>query len=175
MTDSTTPDDAVSRRQRGFLGFVERVGNLLPEPTMIFVYLIGALMVLSAVGDALGWRASLPFSGEEAPDGATLADGVLRYDAASAAPWQIQFQRDIPARAERSYWSPILPGVEGYVSRFGLLDGLERIAEREPTIGGVRRQSGSGPADGVSAGRVDQHEPGLAARGRGRRVELKLP
>ena len=27
-------------RQRGFLGFVERVGNLLPDPTIIFLYLI---------------------------------------------------------------------------------------------------------------------------------------
>ena len=70
-------------RQRGVLGFVERAGNLLPEPTMIFVYLIAALMVLSAVGDALGWSASLPFSGEEAPEGATLGDGVIRYEATS--------------------------------------------------------------------------------------------
>ena len=76
-------DDAVARRQRGFLGFVERVGNLLPEPTMIFVYLIVALMVLSALGDALNWGASLPFSGEEAPEGATLEAGVLSYDATS--------------------------------------------------------------------------------------------
>jgi aminobenzoyl-glutamate transport protein len=68
-------------RQRGFLGFVERAGNLLPEPTMIFVYLIAALMVLSALGDALGWSASLPFSGEEAPEGATLADGSITYEA----------------------------------------------------------------------------------------------
>src|SRR5690606_15060299 len=51
----------------------------------------------------------------------------LRYDADGVEPWQIQFQRDIPARAERSYWSPILPGVEGYVSRFGRLDGLEGL------------------------------------------------
>jgi aminobenzoyl-glutamate transport protein len=70
-------------RQRGFLGFVERAGNLLPEPTMIFVYLIAALMVLSALGDALGWSASLPFSGEEAPEGATLADGSITYEATS--------------------------------------------------------------------------------------------
>ena len=35
MTDETRPD-----RQRGFLGFVERAGNLLPDPTIIFVYLI---------------------------------------------------------------------------------------------------------------------------------------
>ncbi len=82
MSDNVT-DETVSRRQRGFLGFVERVGNLLPEPTMIFVYLILVLMVLSALGDALGWSASLPYSGEEAPTGATLADGVLTYDATS--------------------------------------------------------------------------------------------
>ena len=82
MTDTIT-DDAVSRRQHGFLGFVERVGNLLPEPTMIFVYLIGALMVLSAIGDALNWGASLPFSGDTPPEGATLDGGVLSYDATS--------------------------------------------------------------------------------------------
>ena len=27
-------------RQRGFLGVVERVGNMLPDPTIIFLYLI---------------------------------------------------------------------------------------------------------------------------------------
>jgi aminobenzoyl-glutamate transport protein len=74
---------AIARRQRGFLGFVERAGNLLPEPTMIFVYLIGALMVLSAIGDALNWGAALPFPGDVAPEGATLANGTIRYDALS--------------------------------------------------------------------------------------------
>jgi aminobenzoyl-glutamate transport protein len=82
VSDSVT-DDTVSRRQRGFLGFVERLGNLLPEPTMIFVYLILVLMALSALGDVLGWSASLPFSGEEAPTGATLTGGVLTYEATS--------------------------------------------------------------------------------------------
>ena len=77
------PAPSPTPRQRGFLGFVERVGNLLPEPTMIFVYLIAALMLLSVVGDALGWAATLPFSGDEAPTGATLANGVIRYDATS--------------------------------------------------------------------------------------------
>ena len=41
MSDETRPE-----RQRGFLGFVERAGNLLPDPTIIFVYLIFALMLL---------------------------------------------------------------------------------------------------------------------------------
>ena len=47
-------------RQRGFLGVVERVGNLLPDPTIIFLYLIIALMIVSAIGAGLGWSASLP-------------------------------------------------------------------------------------------------------------------
>ena len=80
--DPAVPDH-VAARQRGFLGFVERVGNLLPEPTMIFVYLILALMALSAIGQWVGWSASLPFSGEEAPDWATLEGGVLTYSATS--------------------------------------------------------------------------------------------
>lgn len=77
------PSSPEPARQRGFLGFVERAGNLLPEPTMIFVYLIGALMLLSTLGQALGWSASLAFSGEEAPDWATLEGGTLTYSATS--------------------------------------------------------------------------------------------
>ncbi len=78
MSDTTRPD-----RQRGFLGFVERVGNLLPDPTIIFVWLIAALMVLSAIGASLGWEASLPFSGTKAPEHAELKDGVLTYRASN--------------------------------------------------------------------------------------------
>ncbi len=74
---------ALPARQRGFLGFVERAGNLLPEPTMIFVYLIGVLMLLSALGAWLGWSASLPYSGDEAPEHGVLANGVLTYNATS--------------------------------------------------------------------------------------------
>ena len=70
-------------RQRGFLGFVERVGNLLPDPTIIFLYLIIVLMIVSAIGAALGWSASLPYSGKTAPAGAELADGVLTYRASN--------------------------------------------------------------------------------------------
>lgn len=78
MNDTPRPD-----RQRGFLGFIERAGNLLPDPTIIFVYLILALMLLSALGATLGWQASLPYSGEKAPAFADLADGVLTYRASS--------------------------------------------------------------------------------------------
>ena len=70
-------------RQRGFLGFVERVGNVLPDPVMIFVWLIAFLMILSAIGASLGWSASLPFAGAEAPTGGVLKDGILTYSADS--------------------------------------------------------------------------------------------
>lgn len=83
MTEIAAPSDEVSRRQRGFLGFVERAGNLLPEPTMIFVYLIIALMAVSAIGDWAGWSASLNYTGEKPPTGATLENGVLTYTASS--------------------------------------------------------------------------------------------
>lgn len=33
--------------QNGFLGYVERIGNRLPDPVFIFVYLIGILIVIS--------------------------------------------------------------------------------------------------------------------------------
>ena len=70
-------------RKKGFLDHVERLGNLLPDPVMIFAWLIVFLMGLSAVGAALGWSASLPYSGSEPPAGGTLANGVLTYEAKS--------------------------------------------------------------------------------------------
>lgn len=70
-------------RQKGFLGLVERIGNLLPDPVMIFAWLILFLMGLSAIGAALGWSASLPFAGTEAPTGGVLKDGILTFKADS--------------------------------------------------------------------------------------------
>jgi len=83
MSGEASVDPKPLPRQRGFLGFIERIGNLLPEPTIIFVYLIVALMLLSALGQVLGWQASLAYAGNEAPAWATLADGRLTYSASS--------------------------------------------------------------------------------------------
>ncbi len=83
VNNETAPSPPATKPARGFLGFVERAGNLLPEPTMIFVYLILVLMALSSVADALDWSASLRFSGEEAPDYGVLANGVLTFEATS--------------------------------------------------------------------------------------------
>jgi aminobenzoyl-glutamate transport protein len=48
----------------GFLGAVERVGNRLPDPIVIFLWMIGFLFVASAVAAAAGASAVNPVSGE---------------------------------------------------------------------------------------------------------------
>ncbi len=47
-----------------FLDGVERFGNALPDPVLIFVGLIALLMAVSAVGAAAGWSAFNPVTGE---------------------------------------------------------------------------------------------------------------
>lgn len=46
--------------QKGFLGFVERTGNKLPDPVFIFLYLIIALILISVVCAMLGVSATHP-------------------------------------------------------------------------------------------------------------------
>ncbi len=41
--------------------------------------------------------------------------------------WGIEFQRDIARHDEKSFWAPILPDVDGVVSRFGKLAGLSGL------------------------------------------------
>ena len=45
--------------QKGFLGWVERTGNKLPDPVFIFFYLIIALMIISVIVSWLGGNATL--------------------------------------------------------------------------------------------------------------------
>ncbi|MDZ4364877.1 AbgT family transporter [Brevundimonas sp.] len=46
------------------LNGVERIGNRLPDPVFLFLWLIGGLVVLSLVGSGLGWSAVNPVTGE---------------------------------------------------------------------------------------------------------------
>ncbi len=74
---------AVPPRQSGLLDAFERLGNKLPDPIMIFVWLILILMILSQIGAWAGWSASLPYSGKDAPQWGELKDGVLTFRATS--------------------------------------------------------------------------------------------
>ena len=48
-----------STNQRGFLAWVERTGNALPDPVFLFLYLILAIVVISAVAALFGMSESL--------------------------------------------------------------------------------------------------------------------
>lgn len=48
----------------GFLSVVERIGNRLPDPVFLFLWLIGGLILLSLIGAGLGWSAVNPVTGE---------------------------------------------------------------------------------------------------------------
>ena len=62
MSDSA----AASTAQSGFLGYVERTGNKLPDPVFIFFYLIIALVVISIIAELAGVSAVHPTTVDEA-------------------------------------------------------------------------------------------------------------
>lgn len=59
---------AAQDRQTGFLGFIERAGNKLPDPVFIFLWLIGLLIAGSVLADFLNYAA--PHPTERGEDGA---------------------------------------------------------------------------------------------------------
>ena len=77
------PDAPSPTPRRSLLDLVERIGNRLPDPVMIFVWLIAGLIVLSGIGAVLGWSASLPFRGETPPAWGEVEGGRLVFRAES--------------------------------------------------------------------------------------------
>lgn len=53
-------------QQRGFLGWIERTGNRLPDPVFIFLYLIAALLIISVIASLTGLSAIHPAEIDEA-------------------------------------------------------------------------------------------------------------
>lgn len=60
------------------LNGIERVGNKLPDPVFLFLWLIGALVVLSLVGAGLGWSAVNPVTGDTLVAESLLSPDNLR-------------------------------------------------------------------------------------------------
>lgn len=52
--------EALTAQQRGFLGWVERSGNKLPDPVFLFFWLIAGLIAISVIAGLLGWSATHP-------------------------------------------------------------------------------------------------------------------
>lgn len=59
-----TPTVETAPPSRGWLGAIERVGNALPDPVFLFLYLVLALIGVSLVASAAGWSVVHPSSGE---------------------------------------------------------------------------------------------------------------
>lgn len=59
-----TPAETALPLEQGFLARVERLGNRLPDPVLIFLWLIAGVLVLSVVGAAAGWQAVNPVTRE---------------------------------------------------------------------------------------------------------------
>ena len=50
--DTAPPEEATPQGQKGFLGTIERIGNRIPHPAIIFLGLIAIVVLLSAI---LSW------------------------------------------------------------------------------------------------------------------------
>jgi len=64
--------------RKGFLDAVERLGNALPDPILIFVGMIAVLTAISVAGAALGWSAVNPVTGESLRVASLLSEANVR-------------------------------------------------------------------------------------------------
>ncbi len=63
------------KKTGGFLGFVERVGNALPHPFILFLYITLALIIISTVMSFMGVQVINPTTGET-----VTVKNILSYD-----------------------------------------------------------------------------------------------
>jgi len=81
LTSPPATPDATSRhgsaRGARLLDAIERAGNRLPDPVLIFLWLIAAVVVLSVIGAAVGWQAVNPVSQKTIEASSLLASGSL--------------------------------------------------------------------------------------------------
>jgi aminobenzoyl-glutamate transport protein len=68
----------VRNASASWLNGVERLGNALPDPVMIFIVLIGVLMVVSSIGATMGWQAVNPVTGELLVTKSLMAEDMVR-------------------------------------------------------------------------------------------------
>ncbi|MCX7444698.1 AbgT family transporter [Corynebacterium pygosceleis] len=77
--EGTTDGERKREHAGGFLGLVERLGNMLPDPFWLFVILSGLVLVSSFIGEKIGMTATNPSTGEEVRVTNLLsADGLQR-------------------------------------------------------------------------------------------------
>jgi aminobenzoyl-glutamate transport protein len=81
LSSQPATPDATSRpdtaRGGRLLDAIERAGNRLPDPVLIFLWLIAVVIVLSVIGAAAGWQAVNPVSQKTIEASSLLASGNL--------------------------------------------------------------------------------------------------
>jgi aminobenzoyl-glutamate transport protein len=82
MADVSTPPSTVPR---GVLGMIERIGNALPDPALLFFYGCILIMVVSHLGVVAGWTVK-PIRMQEVMAPVVDASGVPVLDAATGQP-----------------------------------------------------------------------------------------
>lgn len=110
-----------SRGQR-VLDAVERAGNRLPDPVLIFVWLIVAVIALSVVGAAAGWGAVNPVTGQPIRAVSLLSSGNLER-------LFVEMSRTLTGFAPLGYVLLVMLGA-GIAERTGLAGAAMRAAVR---------------------------------------------
>jgi aminobenzoyl-glutamate transport protein len=120
------PEDQAT--SRGFLGWVERTGNRLPDPVFLFLYLIGGLILVSIVAAAAGLSVVHPT--QKGASGATLvitAESLL--SARNVARLLVEMPKTFAHFHPLGYVLVVMLGA-GVAERSGLFGSAMRAAVR---------------------------------------------
>jgi aminobenzoyl-glutamate transport protein len=108
----------------GVLGSIERFGNRLPDPVLIFLWLIVVVLVLSVVGAAAGWQAVNPVTQQTLVATSLLSSSTI-------AQFFVEMPRTLTGFAPLGYVLLVMLGA-GLAERTGLFSAA-RCAARRPS------------------------------------------
>jgi aminobenzoyl-glutamate transport protein len=106
----------------GFLGRVERFGNALPDPVLIFVWLILAVIAVSAIGQAAGWQVVNPVNEQTLAVTSLLSSGMIER-------LFVEMPKTLTSFAPLGYVLLVMLGA-GLAERTGLFGAAMRAAVR---------------------------------------------
>jgi aminobenzoyl-glutamate transport protein len=122
VTGAAGSSGVTTPRKKSFLDTVERIGNRLPDPVLIFLWLIVAVIALSAVGAAAGWVALNPVTK------ATL-NATSLLSSANLERFLVEMPRTLTGFAPLGYVLLVMLGA-GIAERTGLFGAAMRSVVR---------------------------------------------
>ena len=118
----------VARNGAGFLGRVERFGNALPDPVLLFVWLMLVVVALSVIGQAAGWQVVNPVNQQTLAVTSLLSSGMIER-------LFVEMPKTLTSFAPLGYVLLVMLGA-GVAERTGLFSAAMRAAVRgaSPTL-----------------------------------------